>query len=109
MRNRLTGLLKGIGSASVVVVGDIILDEYIIGDSDRISPEAPEPIILEQTRTCKPGGAANVAVNIASLRAEAHLFGVVGDDSDGEILRETVAGLACRLSYLIRIIFRRPT
>ncbi len=101
MRNRLKSLLAGIESASAAVVGDIILDEYIIGDSDRISPEAPEPIILEQARTYKPGGAANVAVNIASLGAEAHLFGVVGDDTDGNIVRETLAELGLGTNGLI--------
>ncbi len=50
MRNRLAGFLKEISAASVVVIGDVMLDEYIIGDSDRISPEAPEPIITELER-----------------------------------------------------------
>ncbi|MFC1489606.1 D-glycero-beta-D-manno-heptose 1-phosphate adenylyltransferase [Candidatus Latescibacterota bacterium] len=90
VRNRLAGLLTDIKSASIAIVGDIILDEYIIGDTDRISPEAPEPIILEQSRTYKPGGAANVAVNITALGAKAHLIGIIGDDSDGEIVRKTL-------------------
>ncbi|MFC1551732.1 D-glycero-beta-D-manno-heptose 1-phosphate adenylyltransferase [Candidatus Latescibacterota bacterium] len=93
MRNRLAGLLSDITSASVIIVGDIILDEYIIGDSERISPEAPEPIILEQSRIYKPGGAANVAVNISTLGANARLIGVVGDDPDGAIIRKTVSDL----------------
>ena len=90
MRKRLAGLLEDISSTSVIVVGDIMLDEYIIGDSERISPEAPEPIIMEQSRQYMPGGAANVAVNITTLGAKAHLFGIVGDDSDNEIFRKTL-------------------
>lgn len=95
MRKSLSGLLKEIGTASVVVVGDVMLDEYIIGDSDRISPEAPEPIITELERRYIPGGAANVAVNIVSFGARARLFGVVGDDSDGARFRAnlTAAGV----------------
>lgn len=108
MRNRLSGLLSDMTSASVVVVGDIILDEYIIGDSDRISPEAPEPIILEQSRTYKPGGAANVAVNISALGANAHLIGVIGDDPDGAVIRETVTGLGLDDSGIISVK-DRPT
>jgi D-beta-D-heptose 7-phosphate kinase / D-beta-D-heptose 1-phosphate adenosyltransferase len=108
VRNRLSGLLSDMTSASVVVVGDIILDEYIIGDSDRISPEAPEPIILEQSRTYKPGGAANVAVNISALGANAHLIGVIGDDPDGAVIRETVTGLGLDDSGIISVK-DRPT
>ena len=88
MRKRLAKLLDDMSSASVIVVGDVMLDEYIIGDLERISPEAPAPIITEQERIYVPGGAANVAVNITSLSAQAHLFGVVGDDTDGEQFRK---------------------
>ena len=90
MRKRLAGLLEDISSASVIVVGDVMLDEYIIGDSERISPEAPEPIIMEQSRKYMPGGAANVAVNITTLGAKTHLFGIIGDDSESEIFRKTL-------------------
>jgi D-beta-D-heptose 7-phosphate kinase/D-beta-D-heptose 1-phosphate adenosyltransferase len=77
-------------SASVAVTGDVMLDEYIIGDSDRISPEAPEPIIKERERRSVPGGAANVAVNIATLGAKVFLFSVAGDDSDSGTLRRAL-------------------
>ena len=88
MRKRLAKLLDDMSSSSVIVVGDVMLDEYIIGDSERISPEAPAPIITEHGRKYVPGGAANVAANITSLKAQAHLFGVVGDDPDGEQFRK---------------------
>jgi len=90
VRERLARLLDEIASSSVIVVGDVMLDEYIIGDSERISPEAPEPIIMEHKRRYVPGGAANVAVNITALGAKVHLFGIVGDDSEGEIFRKTL-------------------
>jgi len=90
VRDRLARLLSEIASSSVIVVGDVMLDEYIIGDSERISPEAPEPIIIEHKRRYVPGGAANVAVNIAALGAKAHFFGVVGDDSEGKIFCKTL-------------------
>ena len=90
MKKRLAGLLDDISFASVIVIGDVILDEYIIGDSERISPEAPEPILMEHDRKYVPGGAANVAVNITDLGAKAHLFGVIGDDAEGKQFRKTL-------------------
>ncbi|MFC1608442.1 D-glycero-beta-D-manno-heptose 1-phosphate adenylyltransferase [Candidatus Latescibacterota bacterium] len=90
MRKRLANILEDVTTASVIVVGDIMLDEYIIGDSDRISPEAPEPIITEQERRYVPGGAANVALNITALGAQVRLSGVIGDDHDGTMLRSVI-------------------
>ncbi len=66
----------------VLVVGDIMLDRYIWGDVERISPEAPVPVVRAAHRTEQPGGAANVAMNIAGLGAKATLFGFCGDDPD---------------------------
>ncbi len=88
MKSRLAKLLEDIASVSVTVIGDIMLDEYIIGDSNRISPEAPEPVIEERERSHVPGGAANVAVNAVCLGAQANLFGIVGDDEDGVTFRQ---------------------
>jgi len=88
VKKRLAKILGDMAGSSVVVIGDLMLDEYVIGEFSRISPEAPEPIIEEHERVYVPGGAGNVAVNIKSLGAEARLFGVVGDDADGRRLRE---------------------
>jgi D-beta-D-heptose 7-phosphate kinase/D-beta-D-heptose 1-phosphate adenosyltransferase len=67
----------------VLVVGDIMLDRYIWGEVERISPEAPVPVVRASHRTEQPGGAANVAMNIVGLGAQATLFGFRGDDADG--------------------------
>jgi D-beta-D-heptose 7-phosphate kinase/D-beta-D-heptose 1-phosphate adenosyltransferase len=67
----------------VLVIGDIIMDEYIWGDVSRISPEAPVPVVDVKRETKMLGGAGNVVSNIASLGGEAILCGVVGDDSRG--------------------------
>jgi rfaE bifunctional protein kinase chain/domain len=64
----------------VVVIGDVILDEYIFGDVLRISPEAPVPIVSVTKKKYSLGGAANVAKNLSALGAQVSLFGVVGDD-----------------------------
>ncbi len=70
----------------VLVIGDAILDEYIIGRADRLSREAPIPVLEVQERRAVPGGAANPAVNAAALGAKAALFGVVGADEPSQRL-----------------------
>lgn len=72
--------------ARILVVGDLILDEYIWGSVERISPEAPVPVIWANKRTYLPGGAANVANNISALGAKVALAGVVGGYKDSAIL-----------------------
>ena len=68
--------------AKILVVGDLILDQYIWGDVDRISPEAPVPVVRANKRNYVPGGAANVAHNISALGAKVSLCGVLGDGKD---------------------------
>lgn len=77
-------------STCVLVVGDLMLDRYIWGDVERISPEAPVPIVRAVRRDERPGGAANVAMNIVGLGARAKLFGLCGDDADGVLLEKTL-------------------
>ncbi len=71
----------------VVVVGDVMLDEYVRGDVSRISPEAPVPVVDQTERQLMPGGAANAAANIVSLAANATIVGVVGADAPADHLR----------------------
>ena len=73
-------------NARVLVVGDVMLDRYWFGDVSRISPEAPVPVVHVQRTEERPGGAANVARNIASLGGKATLLSVVGDDEAGRSL-----------------------
>jgi D-beta-D-heptose 7-phosphate kinase / D-beta-D-heptose 1-phosphate adenosyltransferase len=77
---------NGFVGTSVLVVGDIILDKYVIGDVERISPEAPVPVLSVRAERAVPGGSANVALNVAGLNARAFLAGVVGQDTAGERL-----------------------
>jgi D-beta-D-heptose 7-phosphate kinase/D-beta-D-heptose 1-phosphate adenosyltransferase len=71
-------LLKKISKLRVLVIGDVMLDHYIWGDTGRISPEAPVPIIDIERDSYSAGGAANVALNIASLGAKASIAGFFG-------------------------------
>ena len=72
--------------AHVLVAGDVMLDRYWYGDTARISPEAPVPVVHVRSVKETPGGAANVAVNIANLGARSTLLSIIGDDRDGRIL-----------------------
>ncbi|MCU0417841.1 MAG: bifunctional ADP-heptose synthase [Cytophagaceae bacterium] len=69
---------------NVLIIGDVMIDSYLWGKVDRISPEAPVPIVHVQKREKRPGGAANVALNIRSLGANPMLCGLIGNDSDGK-------------------------
>src|SRR5208282_3467490 len=71
----------------LLVIGDVVLDQYIKGSVSRISPEAPVPIVLQEESFYTPGGAANVATNLASLGANVTLVSKIGDDIEGGILK----------------------
>ena len=71
---------------TVLVIGDLMLDKYLWGHTDRISPEAPVPIVEVNNIDFRPGGAANVALNLSSLGCNVIIIGVIGSDSDGENL-----------------------
>ena len=83
-----------------VVVGDVMLDRYIWGKVERISPEAPVPIVRASHRSAQPGGAANVAMNLAGLGARVTLLGFAGGDSDQQALEQLLqaAGVSCLLT-----------
>ncbi|MEN3038037.1 MAG: D-glycero-beta-D-manno-heptose-7-phosphate kinase [Candidatus Kryptonium sp.] len=85
---RLLDLFKNFDKVKIAVVGDIMLDRYIWGNVNRISPEAPVPVVEVEDEDSKLGGAGNVANNIKSLGAFPLLIGVVGDDKEGEMLFE---------------------
>lgn len=85
---RAFGYVGKFPSVRLLVVGDIMLDEYIWGDVRRISPEAPVPVVAVRADTRALGGAGNVALNVAGLGAKVELAGLVGSDSPGrEIMR----------------------
>jgi rfaE bifunctional protein kinase chain/domain len=87
-RDRLLHLIGRMKTSRVVVIGDIMIDRYLYGDTERLSPEAPVPVVAVRERSAKLGGAANVAANVASMGASCLLVGMVGDDSDGAAIRQ---------------------
>src|SRR5271154_5073541 len=85
------GLLEGgFAELKVLVVGDLMLCRYIMGDVDRISPEAPVPVLRHVQRYERPGGAANVAMNLAGLGCKAYLAGFWGSDGEQAELAKLV-------------------
>ncbi len=87
------GLLAGgFAQLRVLVVGDLMLDRYIVGEVDRISPEAPVPVLRHAHRYERPGGAANVAMNLAGLGCQAMLAGFWGEDAERRELEELLRG-----------------
>ncbi len=93
---RVRSLFAGLQGTPVLVLGDLILDEYVTGDADRLSPEAPVPVVTVEQEFDRLGGAANVARNLASLGARPVLVGVVGEDAAGRRLAAALdeAGIA---------------
>lgn len=90
---KLKEIIKKLNKGRVLVIGDLILDEYIWGKVERISPEAPVPVVWANKSTHVPGGAANVAHNIRSYGAQVCLAGVIGNDANAKILlRELTKG-----------------
>ncbi len=82
--------MRNFGQCQVLVVGDVMLDRYWFGEVDRISPEAPVPVVRVQNSDERLGGAANVARNIAALGAKPMLMGVVGNDEAGRIVHALI-------------------
>src|SRR5947209_7873675 len=79
--------VQTLGRPRLLVVGDLILDRYIWGDAERISQEAPVPLLRADHREHRLGGAASVATMLAALGADVQLVGVVGDDPEGDRVR----------------------
>jgi len=92
-RGRLAAIVARFAGRRILVLGDLMVDRYLWGRVERISPEAPVPVVDVERQSETLGGAGNVAANLRALGAEALLAGVVGDDAEGEAL---IASLAAR-------------
>src|SRR4030095_695366 len=88
---RVRQLLAAARRCRVLVVGDVMLDQFIWGSVARISPEAPVPVVDFSRESFMPGGAANVARNLSALQVQTELFGVVGRDDAARRLHELLS------------------
>ncbi len=93
--------IKNISNLTALVVGDVMLDSYLFGTVERLSPEAPVPVVLMSGRDERPGGAANVARNVQALGAKVHLATVVGNDPAGKRLKDIFTSLSLGVSACI--------
>jgi rfaE bifunctional protein kinase chain/domain len=108
-RERVLQLIQKMRSSRVVVIGDIMLDRYLIGDTERLSPEAPVPVVTVAERHAALGGAANVAANVAAMGGRCLLVGAVGDDSDGAAIRQELAVARLEDRFVLTIAGRPTT
>src|SRR3954462_13878190 len=89
--NRVRQLLQAASKSRVLVMGDVMLDQFIWGHVSRISPEAPVPVVDFVRESFMPGGAANVARNLSALQVSAELFGIIGRDEGGKRLKDLLS------------------
>lgn len=108
MQRELLAVLDCFAGRRVLLVGDFMLDRYIFGDAERISPEAPVPILRVVERQDRVGGAGSVALNVAALGARVACFGVLGRDPFGERVASLLADAGADVSGLLRVE-DRPT
>lgn len=87
--------------SKVLVVGDVMIDRYWMGMANRLSPEAPVPVVNVSEKNDRLGGAANVAANVASIGGQAGLLAIIGDDDNGRYLEDALAKQNIK-SYLVR-------
>ena len=106
---RITEITSRFGDARVLILGDIMLDEYMYGSVDRISPEAPVPVVNISSSKILLGGAANVAANICSLGGEALLLGTVGDDEAASKISQLLKSEKISDDLLVTDLTRRTT
>ena len=105
---RIDKIISKFKDVKILIVGDIILDEFVWGDTSRISPEAPVPVVLVERESLMPGGAANVASNICALGAKAYLVGAIGRDEHGRRLEKILKEKGVDLEGVISDA-QRPT
>ncbi|RME20803.1 MAG: D-glycero-beta-D-manno-heptose-7-phosphate kinase, partial [Candidatus Zixiibacteriota bacterium] len=98
---RIDALTAAVGRARILILGDIMLDEYLVGEVERISPEAPVPVVEVKSTRLQLGGAANVAANIRALGDEPLLMGTVGDDDGATRLKKLLSENGISSDHLI--------
>lgn len=105
-----SSVLDNFSKKKVLVIGDIILDHYINGTTNRISPEAPVPVISYTNEFYSPGGAANVAANLSSLNTDVWLVGRTGRDKESDIISHLLKDINIPKKYMIRVSgYQTPT
>src|SRR5438067_4230625 len=108
-RDRLIELLESAASQRIAIIGDAMLDVYLRGDVDRISPEAPVPVVRIREKELALGGAANVAQNVAAIGAQCDLVCAVGDDADGQVIKTMLRDIDSEVRSVVTVSRRTTT
>ena len=99
--NRFGEILEGFSQKNILVIGDLLLDAYFWGKTERISPEAPVPIVEVNRTNFNPGGAGNVALNLAKLGSRVSVLGIIGNDANGDTLLNQLNNVKIDVSPII--------
>jgi D-beta-D-heptose 7-phosphate kinase/D-beta-D-heptose 1-phosphate adenosyltransferase len=108
-RDRLIELLEVGATKRIAIIGDAMLDVYLRGDVDRISPEAPVPVVRIRDKELALGGAANVAQNVAAIGAECDLVCAVGGDAEGQVVKSMLRDLGAETRSVVTVERRTTT
>ena len=110
MQQKLLNTVKQFGNNKqhALVIGDVMLDRYLMGEVSRISPEAPVPVVLLKSQQDRAGGAANVAANLALLGIKSHIIGCVGNDNEAAILKNLMLDIGIETNAIMQSN-QRPT
>ena len=108
MSENLVHILSNIGKPNILLVGDFMLDKYVWGEVNRISQEAPIPVLNVTSEEIRPGGAGSVANNLAYLGANVFCYGVIGNDNEGRLLLDNLNDLGVDTDGIVQDS-ERPT
>src|SRR5690349_12020055 len=108
MPTRLIELVETLPKARIVLLGDLMLDRYIYANAERLSPEAPVPVLHYQNEEIRLGGAGSVANNLATLGAKVSVIGVLGEDADARQIRQMLEKLGAEVRGIVTCP-NRPT
>jgi D-glycero-beta-D-manno-heptose-7-phosphate kinase len=108
-KERAAEIINAASDKKIVVLGDVMLDEFVWGDVTRISPEAPVPVVDIRRESVHLGGAANVLANVVALGAKSSVIGVIGDDAAGERLRSSLRDISEQADDYLVIAKGRPS
>jgi len=109
IKNKIEKIFSKSSGKRICIIGDIMLDRYMLGDVTRISPEAPVQVFDIRKTEPKLGGAANVSLNIKKLNAEPFLIGIIGKDIEGEVLKQVLKGQGQNINGIIEAEDRPTT
>jgi D-beta-D-heptose 7-phosphate kinase/D-beta-D-heptose 1-phosphate adenosyltransferase len=109
MSKRLIEIVEQLPPSRIVLIGDLMLDRYLYGNAERLSPDAPVPILHYNYEDSRLGGAGRVAADLAALGAQVRVVSIIGPDDTGRQIRDLLAGCGCNVEALVEVPGRPST